>query len=346
MKYPQIYKILYLATLFPLLTLSGTGCNKKEAPGTPTKAFEIEKVYERGPVTFTLKVSCQEITIADRLRLSLEVRAQEEYEVSLPEFGEKLEQFGIVDYHAPPPQLVGEGIVQLKKSYELEPFLSGEYKIPRMKVVFWKKGEDERHEVESEELTIQVKSLLPEKVAGLTIKEIVPPVAFPKPIRWWILGLTVAGVLAAGGTAAFLLLRRRGVKAETLRRAAHEIAYEELEALLKEKLVEKGEVKAFYLRLSNLLRHYIENRFALRAPERTTEEFLADLRSTGVLIPSHKELLKAFLSHCDLVKFAEHHPTNDEIQKTFDAGKKFIIETEIREPAAAAGNQGVISNAI
>ena len=337
MKYPQIYKILYLAILFPLLTLTGTGCEKEEAPETPTKAFEIEKVYERGPVTFTVKVSRQEITIADRLRLSLEVLAQEEYEVSLPEFGEKLEQFGIVNYRAPSPQLVKESIVQLKKSYDLEPFLSGEYKIPPMKIVFWKKGEDKRHEIESEELTIQVKSLLPENLADLAIKEIVPPVAFPEPVRWLIYGLIAVGILGAGGVAAFLLLRRRGAKAEAaLRRAAHEIAYEELEALLKEKLVEKGEVKAFYLRLSNLLRHYIENRFALRAPERTTEEFLTDLRSTEALVSSHKELLKAFLQHCDLVKFAEHHPTNDEIQKTFDACKQLIVETEIREPAAAA----------
>jgi hypothetical protein len=338
MKYPQIYKAVYLVTIISLFTLTGTGCDREKAP-PPTEAFEIEKVYERGPVTFTLKVSRKEITIADRLRLSLEVRAQEEYEVALPEFGEKLEQFGIVDYHAPSPQLVGEGMVQFKKSYELEPFLSGDYKIPAMKVVFWKKGEEERHEVESEELSIQVKSLLPERVADLTIMEIVPPVALPEPVSWWILGLTVAGVLAAGGTAAFFLFRRRGAKAEAaLRRAAHETAYEELEALLKEKLVEKGEVKAFYLRLSNILRHYIENRFALRAPERTTEEFLADLRTTEALVPSHKELLKVFLQHCDLVKFAEHHPTNDEIQKTFDAGKQFIVETEIRESAAVAGN--------
>ncbi|UCD85715.1 MAG: hypothetical protein JSU92_05850 [Deltaproteobacteria bacterium] len=337
MKHPQIYKILYLATLFFLLTLSGTGCNKEKAPETPTEAFEIEKVYERGPVTFILKASRQEITIADRLRLSLEVRAREEYEVSLPEFGEKLEQFGITDYHAPPPQLIKEGMVQLKKSYELEPFLSGKYKIPPMKVVFWKKGEDKRHKIESEELTIQVKSLLPDKMADLAIKEIVPPVALPEPLRWWIFGLIAVGVLGAGGTAAFLLLRRRGAKAEAaLRRAAHEIAYEELEALLKEKLVEKGMLKTFYLRLSNILRHYIENRFALRAPERTTEEFLAEIRTTEALVSSHKELLKAFLSHCDLVKFAEHHPTNDEIQKTFDACKQFIVETEIREPATVA----------
>jgi hypothetical protein len=120
-------------------------------------------------------------------------------------------------------------------------------------------------------------------------------------------------------------------------RSAHEIAYEELKRLLAEKLVEQGAVKDFYLRLSHILRHYIEDRFGLHAPERTTEEFLLDLGSTQALIPHHKELLKEFLNHCDMVKFAEHQPSTMEIQQTFDSCKQFIVETEIRVP----GNEKV-----
>ena len=45
----------------------------------------------------------------------------------------------------------------------------------------------------------------------------------------------------------------------------------------------------------------------------------------------HKQLLKKFLEHCDLVKFAEHHPSNDDIQATFDACKHFIVETQANE---------------
>ena len=115
-------------------------------------------------------------------------------------------------------------------------------------------------------------------------------------------------------------------------RAAHEIAYAALEELLAENLVAKGEMKTFYLRLSNILRHYIENRFDLSAPEQTTEEFLDDLRTRDALIPLHKELLKKFLQHCDMVKFARHQPTNEEIQQIFDACKQFIAETETAEP--------------
>ncbi len=96
-------------------------------------------------------------------------------------------------------------------------------------------------------------------------------------------------------------------------------------------MIEQGQVKLFYIRISDILRHYIENRFALHAPERTTEEFLAELQQSAVLAHGHKILLKEFLLHCDLVKFAELLPANDQIQKTFDLCKLFIVETQVKE---------------
>jgi hypothetical protein len=317
-----------------------SGCAKKGERKAPHEDFEIEREYRRGPTSFTVRVSEGEITIADRIRLALEVRSKEEYEVQLPEFGEHLEHFGVVDYRAPSPQLVGDGVVVLRKSYELEPFLSGEYKIPPMKVFFWKRGEQDesKHEVESEEVTIVVKSLLPEQAADLAIRDIVPPVELPTSARPWLYVVIGTAVLGAGGVGGFLLWRRhRTSGAEVLRRPAHEIAYEALESLLAEKLLDKGRVKPFYFRLSLILRYYIENRFGLSAPERTTEEFLADLGSTDVLASSHKHLLKGFMKHCDVVKFAEHRPTNQEIQSAFDACKRFIVETEVSRGADAVG---------
>jgi len=341
---------LCLACLASLVPLSG--CGHENGDEAAPKGFEIEKEYKRGPVSFRVRIDRKEITIADRLRLELEVCANEDYEVKLPQFGEKLEEFGIVDYHAPPAQL-GEGnALVLRKSYVLEPFLSGDYTIPPMKVLFRKKDgtEKKEYELESEELAIKVKSMLPEKKAELAIRDIAPPVGLPqrRDVRlYWLLG---AGLVGAGAIAVLVIWRRTRTRPGRLfRRPAHEIAYDELERLLAERLVENGKTKAFYGRLSDILRHYIENRFGLHAPERTTEEFLAELRSVNVLAAPHKELLKDFLGHCDMVKFAEHQPANQEIQKTFDACKRFIVETEERREeteAAANPTHGVMRNAV
>ena len=176
------------------------GCGKGAVPKDAAARFEIEKHYQRGPVQFILRASRKEISIADRLQLELTVLVDEEYEASLPEFGDKLEQFGIVDYQAPSPRLVEGGRVQIRKSYELEPFLSGEYTIPAMKIHFWKNGEEEqKHELESEPITIRVTSFLKADGAKLAIKEISPPVELPgsPPVLFYV--LVGAMILGSGG---------------------------------------------------------------------------------------------------------------------------------------------------
>ena len=103
----------------------------------------------------------------------------------------------------------------------------------------------------------------------------------------------------------------------------------------------KGEAKLFYLRLSNILRHYIEDRFGLRAPERTTEEFMDELRSADALEPTHKGLLNDFPRHCDMVKFAEHQPSTQEIDNIIAACRRFIDETKVEAEAVSKQPVGV-----
>jgi hypothetical protein len=314
-------------------------CNKEKSQAPLAEKYEIDKKYERGPVTLHVKVNRKEITIADRITLRLEVTADENYTVDLPKFGEKLEQFGIVDYDNPPAKLAGTGRVLYQRSYELEPFLSGDYKIPPLKITFWKKDEKtpKKHDLESEETLVRVKSLLPEKTGQLKIKGLVPPLELPGSDRKWLYlaaGIGAAGLVLGGG----IVLRRRRKKVEIAmsKIPAHELAYRELERLLAEQLIERGEIKLFYIRISDILRHYIENRFALHAPERTTEEFLAEIHQSETLAGRYQALLKEFLVHCDMVKFAELRPTNDEIQKTFDICKQFVLETQVNEAEVAA----------
>ena len=254
--------------------------------------------------------------------------------MELPMFGEKLQEFGIVDYDGAIPKLVEGGRIIYRKQYLLEPFLSGDYVIPPMTVRFWKKGEEksDAHEIETEAVTVAVKSILHENYKELQIKEIAGPVELPVTGRWWLYAIAAGGVLllSAAGVAMYYLRRRRKITEEK-KIPAHELAYKELERLIQENLVGKGEVKLFYFRISDILRHYIENRFGLHAPERTTEEFLFEIGNDSVLEEVHKQLLQELMIHCDLVKFAEYLPTDGEIQKTFDLCKEFIMATEMEK---------------
>ena len=72
------------------------------------------------------------------------------------------------------------------------------------------------------------------------------------------------------------------------------------------------------------------------APERTTEEFLTEMAITGKLEEKHKQLIRNFLEHCDLVKYAKYGPDNQEIEDTFNSAKTLVDETrEVLEKVAA-----------
>ena len=118
-----------------------------------------------------------------------------------------------------------------------------------------------------------------------------------------------------------------------------EIANQELEWLLAQGFTDRGELKEFYFHLSRIVREYIERRFGLRAPERTTEEFLIDLSHSDSLGSDHKTLLASFLEKADMVKFARYAPGTDEITASFDAAKDFIAETRPRAEEVASGSR-------
>ncbi|MCA9399895.1 MAG: hypothetical protein KC618_09100, partial [Candidatus Omnitrophica bacterium] len=70
---------------------------------------------------------------------------------------------------------------------------------------------------------------------------------------------------------------------------------------------------------------------SIKASEMTTEEFLLHLRNSDKLTSQHKQILKDFLSSCDLVKFAKHVPGDSEIQDGINAARDLIQQTKPAE---------------
>ena len=57
----------------------------------------------------------------------------------------------------------------------------------------------------------------------------------------------------------------------------HELAYAELKQLSESRLLEKGKVKLFYSKISEIIRRYTEERFQIDAMELTTTDLLIRL---------------------------------------------------------------------
>jgi len=300
----------------------------------------IEKVTERGAVKVTVTVDKENPTIADRIRLELKVERDEQYEVGLPRFGEKLDQFGITDFDDLSEELVGDGRILSGRAYELEPFLSGEYTIPPMQVEFWKAGEEDRHQIETEEIRIKVSSVLEGTGVRTNIHDIVGPMEVPPPpsaFKWWH-GLLLLAV-ATGAVWFFMAYNSEKAIAKAPPVPAHVIAFQRLKELGEAGYAEKGEFKLFFQELSDILRGYIEGRYGLRATDQTTEEFLHAIRESSHFGPEQQQTLKDFMKLSDLVKFAEHQPGDEDIQSAFTHCREFIVATqETPEQSGTARN--------
>jgi hypothetical protein len=330
-KHPKLF-ILYMLVCCSLLLIS-VGCKKTTDDKKQIEKNEIDKEYQRGPLTVHVRVDKAKVTIADTISLELETSIEQGYEVKMPQLDKVLEKFGIVDWDNLGNKLGENNHIINTYRYKLEPFLSGTDTLPAFTFEFrdTNNPKDDKHELATEPIDIEVASLLGEQRAELKIADIEGVVTIPtKPFYGWIWALPAAGIAAL----VILWLYRRGRRTEELIRIfkpAHEIAYDRLQALVKQDLVTAGKLKEFYECISDILRHYIEHRFNLKAPERTTEEFLLELTFTNSLAGPDQKRLGEFLQHCDLVKFAKYSPTTEQIQKAFDLVKNFIETTKSDE---------------
>lgn len=338
------------ALLLSLLSGSLVGCrrNVEQVPEAPKG---VEKTLERGPMSLALRTSADSITTAETLTLTLSVTLEDGYSVAFPEYPAPATpeapapdaapaivppEFTSTGFEDAAPVLGDDGKVTRSRTYRLEPFLEGNYTIPPLSVSYWKEveGEDKKSTVDTEAVTIAVTSVLTANEPP-AVKDIVGPVAVQDPIPWGRYTVLLLVLAAAAGVFYwYKWVRVVPGPPPPPPVPPHVRALEALEAIEREKLVEKGLYKDYYIRVSDVLRHYMEEEFQLRAPERTTEEFLAELQHNAVLGLQEQLLLRAFLRHCDLVKFAKAEPSSEEIRETFQTCEKFIIDSEAAHRAA------------
>jgi hypothetical protein len=322
---------------FALLLFS---CSSASVEKNPVKAQGISQRHVSEPYTLLLRTSKKDITIAEELKLVLEATAPENTDVVFPSYKASLGDFTLKDTLILPARMTGTGDtvrVVHQVTYLLQPYLAGTYTIPAMAVTYRDKKEDtEVVKLVTDEIQVTVQSLLGPDAAAAEIKDIKPPLSLPpnRGLQLMVVGLVV--LLAALAITGYFYWKKKGAQkmpaAEPLR--PEEIALQELERLLADDLLVRGEIHVFHLRISDILRRYIENRFGLKAPERTTEEFLTELsqaRSENALLGRHKILLAGFLTQCDLVKFAKHEPTIAESEKTVVICRDFIEKTKEKE---------------
>jgi hypothetical protein len=159
--------------------------------------------------------------------------------------------------------------------------------------------------------------------APVTVGEILP----------WIILIAILGAIFWFGIRYWRKIKktRTGIEPEVIPDPAHIIAFRELEKLREEQLWQKGEIKHYYTKLTEILRQYLENRYRVYSLELTTSETLDALIKTGFKKDGSYNKLKLVLTAADLVKFAKHNPESDENESHFQNSWDFILVTKEAE---------------
>lgn len=274
--------------------------------------------------SIAVSASPTRVTVGDRILYSLRVVAPKGVTATLPVFGRTLGEFRIRDLGPLPAIARKDGFEEISRRYELNLYETGVKSIPPLSVVL-RGREGKAAELDAGPIVVVSESVLDKDAKD--IKDIKPPLALEyvpvTPIVWLCIGMAVATI------AIFMLrrIRRKRKLAPPPPRSPQLIAYDELERLRAMDLIAKGRVKEYYVRISDIVRRYIERRFSLKAPDRTTEEFLAEAGASGLLDPRARTLVGDFLEQCDMVKFARYGPTAEEIDGVYAAAKRFVDET-------------------
>lgn len=301
----------------------------------------IVQEYSLGAARLTLEAGPREVAIDGRVGLTLELALPADRAAALPDLPDRLGRFAVVAQDPAEITAQDDGLI-LRRHYELEPEGVGALSVPSLAIAVRSRGAggDAVEEIRTDTVPITVISVVPEGVDYAEPKDIAPPMALPRP--GWARYLWALAAVAAAALVAVLVWRRLRRPARAVRpQSAHRVALAELERLEQELEGETG-IDVFYVRLSAILRRYLDWRFGLRAPMQTTEEFLATLPAAeGALVP-YRSVLGSLLASFDLVKFARLRPERADMDAALRSVRAFVERTGddavLIDPGAAPGS--------
>ena len=160
--------------------------------------------------------------------------------------------------------------------------------------------------------------MMPVCLAQQNFHEIAPPVDYSFLPAWAIFLASFVG-LSLIGLVVWLARRRRPAVPPKLPR---EIALEQLERIGAE--IETVNPYQFSIRVSDILRRYVTNQYALPVTRQTSVEFLTALAKSSPFSANEKSLLEDFLNRCDLIKFARYEATSADSHLVLEEAMRFV----------------------
>lgn len=313
------------AVLLALVAGCGTPAPKpdEKPPGSDLPAVTVSGGDDSGAVKASLSLRPSAGRVGDRLSLVLEVQEPDGVRVlEVPQSFQPLALVGSPSHSKVPGKE--------RWSWKAAAFQVGDLEVPPVRVRYLDK--------DGKEGTIEI-GPLPVKIVSVLKQgeEDLADVRGPADVPFDRAALIPYAIALLAAVLLFLLAwwARRLIRRSVEKRAlppppepAHVRALKRLDALRDRFPPPPLRAKAYYVEMSEAVREYLEGRYGIDAPERTTEEIAFLFR--GVRVGQRfVDRVVQWLTRCDLVKFARHTPAEAQVRADLEEAYRFVRETAI-----------------
>ena len=321
------------------------------AGGSPNRAGDewgLEHAFANGGVEVVLGPAPTEISTAEWVLVEVAVLAAEGLTVRLPTAEQAVAGgLEVARTHTMPPALQEGELVRWVRRFEMQPFLAGDYQVPGLAVTVAGDDGETAVTIHTEPVDLTVTSVLGGAEETPRLQEVAEPMPAPPRVGRLLLFAALA-IVAAGVVAAVVVIVRQRAARSAARAAAvppHESALRALRELAADDLLHR-DLLAFHTAVAAIVRRYLEQRFGVRAPERTTEELMFILAGGNWLDDPQRRALHAFLAQCDQVKFARARPTEVASQDLLDTATDLVQATRPPSPEHKSAPDTEVARAV
>jgi hypothetical protein len=297
--------------------------------------YGSSSVYSQD-IIVTAAFDSSKIFIGDQINFTVTVEQPKDINIRLPFFKDTLiDKIEILK--GPVVDTVKDENNRLKiiEKYLVTSFDSGLYQVPPVYAEIGNKKNLKRYFSDYSQLEVARVRIAPPDTTARIFDIVAPykaPLTFAEVMPWLVLGAVIAATMFFVVRSIRKMRKDTTVAAEVINiEPAHVIAIRELDRLKGEQLWQKGEIKKYYTRITEILRQYLGNRYGITALELTTAETLAALTEQGFKKDETYKILADVLRGGDLVKFAKYKPVPEENEMHLDNAYRFVEATRIIE---------------
>ncbi len=279
---------------------------------------------------FRAEIDTNKTLIGKQIELKLSAEFDDLQTVFWPEIKDSVGSLEILK-HISQDTVKKEGRVAVTKKISLTSFDSGVYTIPQFTFSYQNDSSEDLLAAKTKELELEFATVDIDTTQD--IKDIKPPLVPPVEFDWMILVYIAAGLLLI--LAAYYIWRKyfAGKQKALVKEAIkpkippHVLALESLKRLDEEKLWQNGQEKLYHIKLSEIIRTYLANRFNIDAIEMTSSEILSHFEKSKDISTELFDDLKKQFDISDMTKFAKYRPLPDEHGFCMSSAINFVEKT-------------------